>query len=261
MSSNNKTSESIATFVPILNRTNFPEWKAQMTTYLHSQGLWQIINETFTHPATNNNGEQDKWDVSDNIAQGKIELQLDQTICSKVGANSAVTWTALETAFRTMGISHIYRDFKSQGTHCWMCQLPNPFTLAVAAIQVEPRPVIALQPSQAPPNTSTIVGFKPSAYSTIMAKEGSAYTGAPAGPSPNTLQQRWAKLKQLDVTPTTQALKVWKTLIQRMGLPNHSYQGMWKGKKPLAPSIVEISDDSDDGLMVNACQYLWGAVH
>ena len=89
-----------------------------------------------------------------------------------------------------------------------MCQLPNPFTLAVAAIQVEPRPVIALQPSQAPPNTSTIVGFKPSAYSTVMAKEGSAYTGAPAGPSPNTLQQRWAKLKQLGVTPTTQALKV-----------------------------------------------------
>ena len=29
---------------------------------------------------------------------------------------------------------------------------PNLFTLAVAAIQVEPRPVIALQPSRAPPN-------------------------------------------------------------------------------------------------------------
>ena len=53
---------------------------------------------------------------------------------------------------------------------------PNLFTLAAAAIQVEPRPVIALQPSWAPSNILHVVSFKPSGvtYSMAVARGGSS---------------------------------------------------------------------------------------
>ena len=62
---------------------------------------------------------------------------------------------------------------------------PNPFTLAAAVVQVKPRPVIALQPSRAPPNISHVVSFKPSrvTYSMAVAHGGSSFMGAPSEPA------------------------------------------------------------------------------
>ena len=73
---------------------------------------------------------------------------------------------------------------------------PNPFTLAAAAIQVKPRPVIALQPSWAP-NVSHVASFKPSGvtYSTVVAHGGSSLTGAPSEPGPSMLSSEHTRLK------------------------------------------------------------------
>ena len=66
---------------------------------------------------------------------------------------------------------------------------PNLFTLAAAVVQVEPRPVIALQPSRAPPNVLHVVSFKPSGvtYSTAVAHGKSSFTGALSKPGPSML--------------------------------------------------------------------------
>ena len=50
MSSSNNASSSVATYVPILNRSNYHEWESQMTAFLRLQGLWRIVNGTFTQP-------------------------------------------------------------------------------------------------------------------------------------------------------------------------------------------------------------------
>ena len=113
-SSNNNASSSVATYVPILNGSNYHEWESQMTAFLRLQGLWRIVNGTATHPdETTSPDAANKWDVSDDMAQGQITLCLDPTICNQVGATSATTWTNLANAFGTTGVSKIFGDFRS----------------------------------------------------------------------------------------------------------------------------------------------------
>ena len=69
MSLNNNASSSVATYVPILNGSNYWEWESQMTTFLRLQGLWRIVNRTFSWPTDVNAGN--KWDMSDDMAQGR----------------------------------------------------------------------------------------------------------------------------------------------------------------------------------------------
>ena len=52
-----------------------------------------------------------KWDVSDDMAQGKMTLCLDPTICNQVGATFTATWTNLANTFGTTGVSKIFGDF------------------------------------------------------------------------------------------------------------------------------------------------------
>ena len=111
MSSNNNASSSITTYIPVLNGSNYREWKSQMTAFLRLQGLWRIVNGTFPWPADMDTSN--KWDMSDNMAQGQMTLCLDPTICNQVGATSATTWTNLATAFGTTGVSKIFGDFQS----------------------------------------------------------------------------------------------------------------------------------------------------
>ena len=112
MSSNNNASSSVTTYVPILNGSNYQEWESQMTAFLRSQGLWRIINGMATHPdETTSPDAANKWDVSDDMAQGQITLRLDPTIHNQVGATSTATWTNLAMAFGTTGVSKIFGDF------------------------------------------------------------------------------------------------------------------------------------------------------
>ena len=112
MSSNNNASSSITTYVPILNGSNHREWESQMTAFLRSQGLWRIVNGTATHPdeATHVDAAN-KWDMSDDMAQGQITLCLDPTIRNQVGATSAATWTNLANTFGITGVSKVFGDF------------------------------------------------------------------------------------------------------------------------------------------------------
>ena len=112
MSSNNNDGSSVATYVPVLNRSNYREWESQMTAFLRLQGLWRIVNWMATHPdeATHVDAAN-KWDMSDNMAQGQITLRLDPTICNQVGATSAATWTNLANAFGTTEVSKVFGDF------------------------------------------------------------------------------------------------------------------------------------------------------
>ena len=65
---------------------------------------------------------------------------------------------------------------------------PTPFSLAASTV----RPMIALQPSRAAPNTTTIVSINPNratSYSTVATpKTAQTYTGASRKVGPNTLQ-------------------------------------------------------------------------
>ena len=110
MSSNNN---NIATHVPILDGTNYREWESQMKGYLQSQGLWRVANGMVTHPADDQLVEQAKWDISDDMAQGALTLRISTNCRNHIGATSAETWTALETAYGQVGISRIYGDFKA----------------------------------------------------------------------------------------------------------------------------------------------------
>ena len=111
MSSSNNN--NIATHVPILDGTNYQEWESQMKGYLQSQGLWRVANGTVTCPADDQPVEQAKWDISDDMAQGALILRISPNCCNHIGATLAETWTTLETAYRQVGISRIYGDFKA----------------------------------------------------------------------------------------------------------------------------------------------------
>ena len=84
---------------------------------------------------------------------------------------------------------------------------PNPFTLAAPAILEPAHPMIVLQPSRATLK-ATVALFKPSGitYSKAVSTGPSSFTGAPAGPGPNTLQMEQERLQKQQVRPTMQAL-------------------------------------------------------
>ena len=104
---------NITTHVPVLNGTNYQEWESQMKGYLQSKGLWQVANGVVTRPANDQAIKQTKWDILDDMAQGALTLRISHNCCNHVGDMSAETWTNLQTAYRQVGISRIYRDFKA----------------------------------------------------------------------------------------------------------------------------------------------------
>lgn len=49
MSSSNNNN-NVSTHVPILDGTNYREWKAQMMAFLQASGLWLIMNRMIPEP-------------------------------------------------------------------------------------------------------------------------------------------------------------------------------------------------------------------
>ena len=83
---------------------------------------------------------------------------------------------------------------------------PTPFSLAASAVHL----MIALQPSRAAPNTTTIasINLNRFTYSTVATpKTAQTYTGASRKVGQNTLQTERGLLKRMNVTPTIQTLK------------------------------------------------------
>ena len=91
---------------------------------------------------------------------------------------------------------------------------PNPFTLAAPATLVPARPMIALQPSRAGPQTHTVASIKPSgvSYSTVAAATPQRYTGASSTPGKYTMQEERSLLRRLNVKPTVEPLKTLSAL-------------------------------------------------
>src|SRR5271163_4166576 len=83
-----------------------------MKAFLQASGLWRIVNGTNTRPAAAG-PDQLAWDVSDDMALGHLTLRMSHNIRNHVGASSAATWTALQTAYGAVGVSRIYGDFKA----------------------------------------------------------------------------------------------------------------------------------------------------
>ena len=119
--------------------------------------------------------------------------------------------------------------------------------------------MIVLQPSRATPK-ATVASFKPSGitYSKAVSTGPSSFTGAPAGPGPNTLQMEQERLQKQQVRPTMQVLtntartkdlhlakKEKPTLLKRMGLPTNNLES--KGKRRESPTlwIEEISNSEE----------------
>ena len=96
-SSNNNAGSFIATYVPILNGSNYQEWESQMTAFLRSQGLWRIVNRMATHPDEATHADAaNKWDVSDNMAQGQMTLCLDPIVVWYQSVRLLLALAALE---------------------------------------------------------------------------------------------------------------------------------------------------------------------
>ena len=110
-SNNNNNASSLSTHIPILDGSNYREWREQIKAFLQSSGLWLIIDGTITQPA--DPVKSQKWLISNNQALGHITLCISVNIRNHLAATSNLTWLALETAFSLVGISRIYGDFKS----------------------------------------------------------------------------------------------------------------------------------------------------
>ena len=119
--------------------------------------------------------------------------------------------------------------------------------------------MIALQPSRATPK-ATVASFKPSGitYSKVVSTGPSSFTGAPAGPGPNTLQMEQERLQKQQVHPMMQALtntartkdprlakKEKPTLLKRMGLPTSNLESKGKRRESPTPRIEEISNGEE----------------
>ena len=115
--SSSQATNSISTYVPILDGMNYREWSAQMRAYLWLVGYWLIVNGTTTAPM--DLVELQKWTLSDLMANGAIELRCSLNIRDLIGTTSNATWTALSTAFSVTGVSCLFGDFKAVTQFCF----------------------------------------------------------------------------------------------------------------------------------------------
>ena len=99
--SSSQATQSVSTYILILDGTNYREWSAQMRAYLRSVGYWLIVNGTTTAPT--DLAELAKWTLSDSMANGAIELRCSINIRDLIGNTSAATWTALSNVEKTAG--------------------------------------------------------------------------------------------------------------------------------------------------------------
>jgi hypothetical protein len=85
----------------------------------------------------------------------------------------------------------------------------NPFTLAASATLEPARPVVALQPSRAPPGTSTVASFNSRGvtYAKVAHPTARKYTGAPTAPGRFSLQKERTLLERVGVAPTMEPLR------------------------------------------------------
>ena len=140
--------DNLKTLVPLLDGLNWRIWETQMTAYLRSKGLWQIVigRETrpddyppnraaiTARPATDDRPareavpayhvpeadraarakEQLDWDTRDDMALGVITLCISHSLKVHIGedATASQCWNNLKTALSSKGATTIFNDFQ-----------------------------------------------------------------------------------------------------------------------------------------------------
>jgi len=112
--------------VPVLTGPNYQQWAPAMTSYLLSQGQWEVVDElapspvayqaaTDDHPEVEGNKDKcEKWKKTSYKAVGNIQLRLDPNIQYKYRTemDPGKLWDALEKDYGKVGVTSIYLEFK-----------------------------------------------------------------------------------------------------------------------------------------------------
>jgi len=112
--------------VPILTGPNYQQWAPTMTSFLLSQGQWEVIDELAPSPiayraATDdlpevegNEDKCEKWKKTSYKAVGNIRLHLDPNIQYKYRTemDPEKLWTAPKKDYGKVRVTSIYLEFK-----------------------------------------------------------------------------------------------------------------------------------------------------
>jgi Domain of unknown function (DUF4219)/gag-polypeptide of LTR copia-type len=139
-------SNALIALVPVLDGTNYRNWKCSMEAYLKSQDLWNVTTGIETSPATpqvqlKDGTFEDVSPVPDYIiaarvkfttnaqkAAGNIMLRAIPRIQEVIQSMSITDmWTHLETEYAPIGILQVYQEFrKTVGFRIDSQQHPKP---------------------------------------------------------------------------------------------------------------------------------------
>jgi Domain of unknown function (DUF4219)/gag-polypeptide of LTR copia-type len=139
-------SNTLITLVPILDGTNYRNWKRSMEAYLKSQDLWNVTTGVETSPVTPQVQLEDgtfedvslvpdyiiathvKFTTNVQKAAGNIMLCTIPHIQEVIQSMSITDmWTHLETEYAPIGILQVYQEFqKTVGFHIDSQQHPKP---------------------------------------------------------------------------------------------------------------------------------------
>ena len=122
-----KMSSTLASFVPVLDGTNYQQWAAQMQSYLMAQGQWRAIKEDEPNPTTTTIGTGAAATSGDNSSEiatfkelnskavGNICLRLNYNIGYQYNAveSAKALWVALATKYGQPGLPKAFLEFKS----------------------------------------------------------------------------------------------------------------------------------------------------
>jgi Domain of unknown function (DUF4219) len=123
-------SNALITLVPILDGTNYCNWKRSMEAYLKSQDLWNVTTGVETSPATpqvqlEDGTFKDVSPVPDYIIAARVKFTTNAQkatgnimLCAipciqEVIQSMSITdmWTHLETKYAPIGILQVYQEF------------------------------------------------------------------------------------------------------------------------------------------------------
>src|SRR5260370_11427199 len=114
-------SGQLASFVPVLDGSNYLEWARLLEAYLKMQSLWAVTSgnwDRLVPKDASNESEHaeekiDSWDEGHSPAAGTMVLRISPSIIPLIDGQTAPdAWVTLKKAFGTSTPSVIYKDFR-----------------------------------------------------------------------------------------------------------------------------------------------------
>ncbi|KZP19086.1 hypothetical protein FIBSPDRAFT_744463, partial [Athelia psychrophila] len=120
-------SNALTTLVSIFDGSNYLVWEDKIEAFFMAQDLWSVISNDFKDPGNvpssivsddtkraEHEDKQKDWKSCNQKALGTMHLCMAPAVCRIIsGKNVNEAWTALQTAYGTLGASTIYADFKA----------------------------------------------------------------------------------------------------------------------------------------------------